>query len=89
MKATIIHNFEGCFYGCPWCSEASMGPNYCQHPAIIGRRSNDRLIIGYSSRSSQIPLGQKHPAWCPIAAYQGSLLYLILIRVFEKLGGGA
>ena len=85
VKATIIHDFDGCFDGCPWCSEAPMGPNYCQHPSIIGRQSRDRLIIGYSSRSSQIPAGKKHPIWCPIAAYQGSFWYRVFVRIVEKM----
>lgn len=84
MKATILHNFTGCFSGCPWCSGASMGPNYCRHPKIIGLPARARLIIGYSSASCHIPNGMKHPKWCPIAAYQETLGYRFLNWIAEK-----
>ena len=67
MKAITIHEFKGCFDGCPYCGEESMGPNYCYHPSISRLDGKERLIVGYSSRSSQIPAGKKHPDWCPIS----------------------
>ena len=61
MKATIEIEFDGCFHGCPFVTDASFGPNYCT------KTNPHRMIIGYSSSSSQIPAGKRHPYWCPEA----------------------
>jgi hypothetical protein len=64
MKATVEHEFEGCYYGCPYCSDnGTMSPEYCRHPSF----EKSRLIIGYSSKSNQITEGKEHPDWCPVA----------------------
>lgn len=65
MQATVTYEFEGCFYGCPFCSDADMGPNFCYHPSFDDTRYP--RIVGYSSSSSEIPIGKKCPDWCPVA----------------------
>ena len=60
---TQVREHQGCFYGCPYCSDESMGPNSCLHPALKGKF---RQIVGYSSKSSQIPKGKDFPDWCPL-----------------------
>jgi len=64
MKTTVDFVFEGCFHGCPHCSDASCGPNYCYHPSFDN--THYPMIIGYSAKSSQIPAGEKCPVWCPV-----------------------
>jgi len=65
MRATVEYEFEGCFYGCPYCSDnGTLSVEYCEHPAF----NPPEKIIGYSKKSSQIPSGKKHPDWCPCHA---------------------
>lgn len=62
MKAvTLTVTFAGCLDGCPHAEGADriMSPVFCT-------RAN-RRVIGYSSKSSEIPPGAAHPPWCPVA----------------------
>jgi len=62
MKTTVTHEFTGCYYGCPYCTDnGTLSPEYCQHPSF----EKSRMIIGYSNRSCEIPEGKDHPDWCP------------------------
>ncbi len=58
---TLTVTFAGCLDGCPHAEGADriLSPVFCT-------RAN-RRVIGYSSKSSEIPLGATHPPWCPVA----------------------
>lgn len=61
MKAvTITVTFAGCLDGCPYAEGAdrAMCPVFC---TLANRR-----VVGYSSKSSEIPAGKAHPPWCPL-----------------------
>jgi hypothetical protein len=45
-----------------------MGPNSCSHPSF----EKPRKIIGFSSKSSEIPEGKKYPDWCPCASHSSA-----------------
>ena len=65
MKATVEFEFEGCHDGCPYLYESGvMMPEYCHHPD--GEKPYHQ-IIGFSTKSNQIPEGKKHPDWCPVS----------------------
>jgi hypothetical protein len=64
MKATVTFEFGGCYNGCPYCRDFGvMSPAYCHHPVL----PEPKKIIGYSSKSCEIPAGKEHPDWCPVA----------------------
>jgi hypothetical protein len=64
MKATIEHEFGGCYDGCPYLiSYGVLSPLYCGHPTF----NPSKKIMGYSLKSCVIPEGKKYPDWCPVA----------------------
>jgi hypothetical protein len=64
MKVTVEHDFEGCHDGCPFFVDFGvLSPEYCEHPSF----ETSRKIIGYSTKSCEIPEGKDYPDWCPIA----------------------
>lgn len=61
MKSvTITLNFKGCLDLCPYASGADspMSPIYCTLA--------DRRVVGYSTKSCEIPDGEDYPPWCPL-----------------------
>ena len=61
MKAvTLTVTFAGCLDGCPYAEGAdrAMCPVLC---TLANRR-----VVGCSAKSSEIPEGAAHPAWCPL-----------------------
>ena len=61
MKAvTLTVTFAGCLDGCPYAegSDRAMCPIFCT--------LSNRQVVGYSSKSSEIPAGTAHPPWCEL-----------------------
>jgi hypothetical protein len=67
MKATVEHEFGGCHDDCPYFKDfGTLSPEYCEHPSF----TISKKIVGYSSRSCEIPIGKDYPDWCPVAKEQ-------------------
>ena len=62
MRVTVTrtHDFEGCYYGCPFLYGGGvMANSYCD-------LSKGRRIVGVTSKSNEIPPGKKKPDWCEL-----------------------
>ena len=60
MKEVIFtHRFKGCHDGCPYHTDYGvLSPEWC--------KLSKRRIVGYSSKSCQIPIGKDYPDWCEV-----------------------
>lgn len=76
MKAAII-TFRGCMDGCPHAEGADriMSPVFCTLA--------NRKVIGYSSKSSEIPEGDVHPPWCPMPDADPDARYAVVRTCIE------
>jgi hypothetical protein len=62
-SAEVLEELIGCQYGCLYhIHYGTMSPEYCGHPSF----PKAKKIIGYSSKSCEIPEGKIYPDWCPI-----------------------